>query len=119
MGAGSNQTPVLSQVDKLQREQLCQVFQESSRESTLREFGTESSDLTRSTPSLTPACTTSPSEELMGQVGTAQHHEPDLHQAMRKVKRIDGKNICSEVELTTLITPSSGVSCTGWPNVEG
>ncbi|CAB1340831.1 unnamed protein product, partial [Coregonus sp. 'balchen'] len=40
----SNQNPVLSPVDELQREQLRQVFQESSRESTWREYGTESSD---------------------------------------------------------------------------
>lgn len=42
--AGSNQTPVLSQIIKLQREQLLQIFQVSLRESIWRGFGMESSD---------------------------------------------------------------------------
>lgn len=37
----------------------------------------------------------------MGQFGTAQHRDPDLCQVMRKVKRIDGRSIGSEGEVTT------------------
>jgi hypothetical protein len=40
-------------------------------------------------------------EELMGQFRTSQPWDPDLHQVMRKVKRIDGRSIGLEGEVTT------------------
>jgi hypothetical protein len=78
-GAGSNQTPVLSQVDELQMELLRQVFQESSRHSTRRVFSTESSDHDRErTLTRFKAHNFTLSEVLMDQFGTAQHWDLDL-----------------------------------------